>query len=315
MSSLLKSHSRLFGYGACALAGCLWGTGFFFGKIALTEVSVNHMVLYRFFFACLSLLPMILWHRSDFSPRRARLSAKDWKLLLLASFLGIPLQFMLQFRGLSLTTVSHAALMVGTMPVILAAGATLFSGERLDSIGWLALVGSTIGAALIVLGGQRDTVNSNGPSLAGDLLVVFSLIIALGWVLLNKHLMNGHSPMIVTTYGLLSGSVMLAVMVLFLNGPPPIHSVSLKVWLALAASGVLCTATTTLLWNWGIHHVPASRAGVFLNLEPALGSLLGVKLLGEKLGPFAGAGGTLILTAAILLTTRGHQEVEQTVQE
>jgi len=26
--------------------------------------------------------------------------------------------------------------------------------------------------------------------------------------------------------------------------------------------------------NWGIHHVPASRAGVFLNIEPALGSWL-----------------------------------------
>lgn len=308
MSPLFKSHSRLFGYGACALAGCLWGTGFFFGKIALTEVSVNHMVLYRFTFACLSLCPMICWHRTEFAPHRARFSGKDWKILLIASFLGIPLQFLLQFRGLSMTTVSHAALMVGTMPVILAAGATLFAGERLDGIGWLALVGSTIGASLIVLGGQHDHRNTGGPSLAGDLLVVFSLMIALGWVLLNKHLMKGHAPMIVTTYGLLSGSAMLAVAVFFLSGPPPIHGISLKVWLALISSGVLCTATTTLLWNWGIHHVPASRAGVFLNLEPALGSLLGVKLLGEKLGPYAGAGGILILTAAILLTTRGHQE-------
>ena len=60
--------------------------------------------------------------------------------------------------------------------------------------------------------------------------------------------------------------------------------------MALAISGLFCTATTTLLWNWGIHHVPASRAGVFLNIEPALGSWLGVKLLGEHLGPHAWAG-------------------------
>jgi drug/metabolite transporter (DMT)-like permease len=76
--------------------------------------------------------------------------------------------------------------------------------------------------------------------------------------------------------------------------------------MALAISGLLCTATTTLLWNWGIHHVPASRAGVFLNLEPVLGSLLGVCLLGEKLGPHAWVGGGLILAAALALTTRGH---------
>jgi len=89
--------------------------------------------------------------------------------------------------------------------------------------------------------------------------------------------------------------------------PPPFAHVSPTAWAALAISGLLCTATTTLLWNWGIHHVPASRAGVFLNIEPALGSWLGVQLLGEHLGPYAWAGGALILGAAVTLTTRGHE--------
>jgi drug/metabolite transporter (DMT)-like permease len=86
--------------------------------------------------------------------------------------------------------------------------------------------------------------------------------------------------------------------------PLPFAHVSPRAWIALAISGVLCTATTTLLWNWGIHHVPASRAGVFLNLEPAIGSLLGVGLLGERLGPFALLGGTLILGAAVAMSLR-----------
>jgi len=49
------------GYGACALAGCLWGTGFYFGKIALSELPVGHMVLYRFLFACVGLVPVVRW--------------------------------------------------------------------------------------------------------------------------------------------------------------------------------------------------------------------------------------------------------------
>jgi drug/metabolite transporter (DMT)-like permease len=77
--------------------------------------------------------------------------------------------------------------------------------------------------------------------------------------------------------------------------------------MALAFSGLFCTATTTLLWNWGIHRVPASRAGVFVNIEPVLGSWLGVQLLGEHLGPFAWLGGALIVAAAVTLTTRGQQ--------
>ena len=294
--------SSFLGYGACALAGCLWGTGFFFGKIALAEMGVEHMVFYRFLFACVVLAPLV-WRNP------ARLTPAEWRVLLLASFLGVPVQFLVQFYGLSLTTVSHAALMVGTMPVLLAMAASLFAHERLDTMGWLALVVSTAGVAMIVLGGTPALSDGRGPSIVGDLLVVLSLVIALGWILLNKRLMHRHPPVVVTSYGLLSGAAMLAVVVLATRGVPPVHGVSTRAWLALVASGVLCTATTTLLWNWGIHRVPASRAGVFLNLEPALGSILGVQLLGDRLGPFAWLGGGLIVAAAVALTTRGHQEV------
>jgi drug/metabolite transporter (DMT)-like permease len=97
--------------------------------------------------------------------------------------------------------------------------------------------------------------------------------------------------------------------------PIPFAHVSVRAWVALAISGLLCTATTTLLWNWGIHHVPASRAGVFLNIEPVLGSVLGVELLGEKLGPYAWLGGVLILAAAIVLTTRSHEAEPEVLLE
>lgn len=298
---MVSRGQLLLGYGACAVAGALWGTGFYFGKIALTQMGVAHMVLYRFLFTSVVLIPLVVRHP-------ARLTAGEWRVLLLASLLGVPVQFLLQFYGLSLTTVSHAALMVGTMPVLLAVAATLFAHERLDAVGWVALAGSTTGVALIVLGGTPAISTGRGPSMAGDLLVVLSLIIALGWILLNKRLMQNHSPVVVTSYGLLSGAAMLALVVLATSGAPPVHGVSLRVWLALAASGVLCTASTTLLWNWGIHRVPASRAGVFLNLEPAVGSVLGVCLLGDHLGSLAWAGGGLIVAAAVTLTSRGHGE-------
>jgi drug/metabolite transporter (DMT)-like permease len=315
----LSRRVRFLGYGACALAGCLWGTGFYWGRLALNEMSVEHMVLYRFLFASMGMLPVVLMNR-----KRFRLTGGELRLLLLSAALGVPIQFLLQFHGLALTTVSHASLMVGAMPVLLAAAAAMFApkgsrDERLDVIGWLALFGSTIGASLIVLGSSRGAIARGEPSLAGDLLVVASLFTALAWILLSKKLMETHSPPVVSAWTILSGMVMLAVIIvgpLLLNpflsaghkvAPMPFAHISPTAWAALAISGLLCTATTTLLWNWGIHHVPASRAGVFLNIEPALGSWLGVQLLGEHLGPYAWAGGALILTAAITLTTRGHR--------
>ncbi len=301
---------RFLGYGACALAGTLWGTGFYWGRLALDEMNVEHMVLYRFLFACLGMAPVIFTHR-------VRLTAGELRTLLLAALLGIPIQFLLQFHGLALTTVSHASLMVGAMPVFLAVSAVLFAGEQLDWLSWLALFGSTAGAAMVVLGGNHATTGRETPTLAGDLLVIVSLVSALAWILLSKKLMQTHSPPVVTAYTIYSGTIM---MVIWMAGsrlfgfmvhanvePMPFAHISTTAWVALGISGLLCTATTTLLWNWGIHHVPASRAGVFLNIEPALGSILGVELLGEKLGPYAWLGGALILVGAITLTTRGHE--------
>jgi drug/metabolite transporter (DMT)-like permease len=277
------------------------------------------MVLYRFLFASLGMLPVAILHRRDF-----RFTSGELRLLLVCTFLGIPVQFLLQFYGLAHTTVSHASLMVGAMPVLLAAAAALFAGgqraraeERLDRFGWAALWTSTAGAVLVVCGGGHEASQRGGPSLTGDLLVLASLFTALVWILLSKKLMQRNSPQVVTAFTILAGTLMLAIWVLtpwLLSpwshaavAPPPFTRLSATAWMALAASGILCTATTTLLWNWGIHHVPATRAGVFLNLEPALGSWLGVALLGERLGPYAWVGGALILGAAVALTVRGQQ--------
>ena len=141
------------------------------------------------------------------------------------------------------------------------------------------------------------------------MLIVLSLSIALFWILLNKNLLARHTPIVVTVYGLVAGTLMLLPIVPAIWGLPSVHGISPKAWAALAASGILCTATTTLLWNWGLTKVPASQAGVLLNMEPLIGSLLGIFLLGETLGPSAWIGGFLILAAAVTLTTKSKTAV------
>jgi drug/metabolite transporter (DMT)-like permease len=287
---MIPQRGRSLSILALATAGCLWGTGFYFGKIALSEMPVAAMVLFRFGFAFVGLLPFMFFDR----PRFGR---NEWGWVLAASVLGVPVQYLVQFKGLSLTTVSHASLMVATLPMLLAIAAVLFSGERLHVGGWLALAASTVGAALIALSSKEASGNAQ-VSIQGDLLVVLSMFAAIAWILISKRLMREHSPVMVTgfVYGL--GTLLLVAVVVTTSGIPSLHY-SHRVWVAVAEQGLLATASTTLLWNWGLKRVPASQAGIFVNLEPLVGAILGVSLLNETLGIIAVAGGVLIIGGAV----------------
>ena len=82
-------------------------------------------------------------------------------------------------------------------------------------------------------------------------------------------------------------------------------------WGAAFAQGLLATAGAYIFWNWGLSHMPAARAGVFLNLEPVMGTVLGVAILHERLGQTAILGGLLIIGAAIYFSMRPQTQPEQ----
>ncbi|HUQ98055.1 MAG TPA: DMT family transporter, partial [Gemmatimonadaceae bacterium] len=225
-------------FAALATAGCLWGTGFLFGKWALTELSVGHLVLYRFIFASLGFAP-VTW----MSMRRVetRVARQDYAVLSIAALIGVPIQFLIQFAGLARTTVSHASLMIGALPVLLAAGSAIFMHERVTNGRWVALVASTIGAALIAFGASAGEAGAEA-SLTGDLLVALSLVTAVIWILMTQQLMKSgrYSPVSVSAYIITLGTVMLAIWIIGTEGFPPVH-LSARTWMSVIVSGIFAT--------------------------------------------------------------------------
>jgi drug/metabolite transporter (DMT)-like permease len=297
----LSGRDTRLAYLALAAAGCLWATGFLFGKIVLRELGVTHMIFYRFVFACVGLAPVALRRRRDhIHPDPIR--RKDWGWIAAAAIVGVPVQFLVQFEGLARTTVTHASFMVGTLPVVLALGAAVFMKERLDRRGWWAIFWSTLGVALIAIA-SPDDATIGGATLVGDALVLCSLVAAVAWMLLNKRLMGRYRPLFISAVIVLVGTPALAVWMVITVGLPPVR-LSAGVWAALAAQGIVATTLTTLLWNWGLSVVPASRAGVFVNLEPVVGVLLGVVVLHETIGVSGLLGGACIVGAAVAVTRK-----------
>ena len=221
-------------------------------------------------------------------------------LLLAASFIGVPIQFLMQFKGLQLTTVSHASLIVGILPVLLALSSAALFQDKLRSYEYGLMLLSALGAVLI--GFSRKTAGGPQPTITGDLLVFVSMFAALVMILISKRLMADYGSLQVTAAMLVIGTVILLAWTEFTH-PVRTHF-SERVWLAVVAQGVLATTGAYVFWNWGLARLPAARAGIFLNLEPLIGSILGVVVLHERLGAFGILGGVLILNSAAYFSRR-----------
>ena len=281
-------------FAALALAGVIWGTSFVLGKVALIQLSVSHLMLYRFAFASIGFLPLLWRHRPG-------LRRSDWGIVVIAAVVGVPIQFLLQFEGLAHTTASHAALMIGTAPVLVAIAGFIVFHERLRITAWLALGASTLGVALIVIqtGGTASAGHAQ-PTLSGDMLVLASLFAAVVWILVSKRLMTHYSPIVVSGLITITGTVVLAAWVIARDGLPP-TALRSGTWLAVLALGLIATTCSTVLWNWGLAHTDAGKAGAFINLEPVVGAALGVWLLHESLGSHTVLGGALIVGGALVV--------------
>lgn len=291
---IVRRRDAPLAFAALAVAGTIWGASFVVGKIALVELSVPHLLLYRFVFASIGFVPL-LFHS------RPRLQRPDWSVVAVAAVIGVPVQFLLQFEGLARTTASHAALMIGTAPVLVAVAAFVVLRERLRPIAWIALLASTLGVALIVM--QTGDISAAGtaqPTLTGDVLVLASMLAAVVWILVSKQLMAHHSPIAVSGVITITGTVALAAWVIARDGLPP-TALTTSTWLAVGSLGLIATTTSTVLWNWGLAHTDAGKAGAFINLEPVIGAALGVWLLHESLGTTAVLGGVLIVAGALVV--------------
>ncbi|PYX32145.1 MAG: EamA family transporter [Acidobacteria bacterium] len=298
--SVESKTSQLRATAALASAGALWGTAFLFGKIAFCEMSVSTNVALRFCFGSLVLLPVVFFRRPQ------RFSRRDFWNIVVAGVIGVPVQFLIQFKGLALTTVSHASLMVSSLPLLLAFSAVLFLGEKLRFFEWGVLTLSTAGAVLISI---SKTSSGPQPSMKGDLLVVLSMVAAVVLTLITKRLVEIYDPAYVTASTILAGTVFLVAWTAILERPRLVFSA--RAWLAVAAQGVLATAMAYLLWNWGMVRLPAAKASIFFNMEPLVGTILGLIVLHERLSGLALLGGTMIVCGAMYFSTRTHASAEE----
>jgi O-acetylserine/cysteine efflux transporter len=289
--SLLRRHSAL---AALVTAGLLWGLTVPLSKLALEWLPGGWLTLIRFALAA-PLLAVVARRglRDAFTPR-----------ILFAGAVGYGLVVVLQNAGIGATSVSHAALIVGAVPALVAL-ITVASGRgSAGPAAWVGFALALAGVGIVAGGG------GGGATLGGDALMLASVTVSATFVVVQAGLLRGQDPIAVTAVQMLAGALAAVPNALFEGIPhAPASAGPVVALLALATIGTLAPFA---LFAYGQSRVAPQLAGAFLNLEPLVGTAAGALAFGDPFGPLQLAGGAVILIG-IALSTAPPRRVKRRV--
>jgi O-acetylserine/cysteine efflux transporter len=273
---------------ALAAAGVAWGTSVPLSKDALSWLSPGWLVFARFGLAALVLLVTV--------DRGALRAALRWQVLAWGAA-GLGGSVLVQNVGIDKTSVTHASLLIGTGPVLVAVIAAAWHRNVARPVAWAGFAVSLGGVAVVASG------HGGGATGAGDALVLASVLVVATMTVAQGRLLEGQDPAAITAVQFLGAAVAaLPVAVCTAGAPsaPPAGSAGLVAVLAVAGLTLVGTIAPFTLFAYGQHQVSTEVAGAFLNLEPLVGALAGVVAFGDPAGPRLLAGGAAILGGIVM---------------
>ena len=269
---------------ALAAAGLAWGTTVPLSKLALGWLSPGWLTVGRFGLASAVLLVVA---------SRAGLRAAWTPRVLATGAVGYGGSVVLQNAGITRTSVTHAALLIGAAPVLVAIIAAVWHRIVARPVAWAGFAVSLAGVAFITGG------HGGGATVSGDALVLASLLLSAANTVAQGRLLQGRDPVAVTAVQFLGAAVAVLPFAVATGGLPAAPASAGPV-LAAAALTIAGTLVPFTLFAYGQKRVSAELAGAFLNLEPLVGAIAGVLFFGDPTGPAQVAGGAAIIVGIAL---------------
>src|SRR5690242_1898699 len=280
---------------ALTAAGLLWGTTVPLSKLALGWLAPGWLTFVRFGLAAAILIAV--------APR-AQMRAACTPSVLASGAIGYGGSVVVQNAGITRTSVSHAALLIGATPVLVAIIAAFWHRTVARPVAWVGFAVSLAGVGLVAGGGGGSATAT------GDGLVLASLLLSSAFTVAQARRLQGRDPVALTAVQFLGAALAALPFSVAAEGVPALPAgpgVVLAV-AGLAAGGTLLPFT---LFAYAQGRVSPEVAGAFLNLEPLVGAVAGVVVFGDPAGPVQLAGGAAILAGIALsglpLLGTGHR--------
>lgn len=270
----------------------VWGIPYMLIKVAVEAgLSPAFVAWGRVALAAVLLLPFA-WLRGALRGLGAH-----WRPLLAFAVVEIVVPFPLLAAGEQRVSSSLAAILIATVPLLVAlAGLRFDRGERLGPgrlVGLLVGLGGVVALLGIDVAGRPE-------ELVGAAMI---FVTATGYAfgpLIVKHRLAHVNPLGPVAVALTISALLLAPPALLTAPPslPPPEAIG-----AVVVLGVVCSAVAFLLFFDLIAEVGPVRASVITYAHPVVALVLGVSFLGEEVTP-ATLGGLLLILAGSWLATR-----------
>ena len=270
----------------------IWGLNFTVAKWSLREIPPLAFTALRFVLASVLLLALLRHREGIIRPPRGSVGR-----LTMLGLIGNTIYQICFIVGLSLTTVSNSALVLASMPAMVAGLAFAFRLERVTARAAEGLALASVGVVLVV---AARGVSFGASTLPGDVLTFGAVICWAVFTLGIRRLAVPMSPLAITTW-----TTVLATPLLVLVGLPSMlamnwRAVSLLGWAGLVYASVLSLVLAYILWNDSIRAIGASRTAVFSCLTPLVAMSSAVLVLHERPTLVQLAGAAAILTGVLL---------------
>jgi len=281
----------------------IWALNLTVLKVVFREMTPLAFNAARFTLASLVFAGLIAWLEGG---RRLWIEGADLPKVVLLGLMGHTGYQLCFVLGLHLTTATHAGLIFGTTPLVIAVLSTLKGHERLAWPIWAGLASSATGVILTVSGRQVQGGRALS-TLGGDALLLLAVLLWALYTVHSKPMLGRYSPLRLTGLSMIAGTVPLVLIALPACGRLDWGAVGWLSWGGLGYSAFLAVVLSYLIWYRSVARVGSARTAVYGNLVPVLGPLFAVWLLREPLTGQLALGGGCIVTGIILTRVRVHR--------